>query len=109
RRALVRAHVGPFVRRERTALGAVDPTRRDLLAVDEECAGAALADATTVIGELEADRCLPSGQRLLGGHRVALEAQPVVGVRWLAVFHVEAPAAEATCLSQDHAVGPVLP
>ena len=80
------ADVGAFVRRERAALGPVDPARRDLLSVDEECAHAALADPAAVVGELVADRRLPGRQRLLGGHRVALEAQPVVRVRRLAIL-----------------------
>src|SRR6266496_1352998 len=53
--ALVRAHVGAFVRREGAALGPVDPTRGDLFPVDEECARAAFADPAAVVGELVAD------------------------------------------------------
>src|SRR6266496_4204429 len=53
--ALVRAHVGAFVRREGAALGPVDPTRGDLLPVDEERARAAFADPAAVVGELVAD------------------------------------------------------
>src|SRR5213594_4053355 len=59
RRAFVDTDVGALVGREHATLGALDPPRRNLLAVDEERALAALAEAASVVRELEADGCLP--------------------------------------------------
>src|SRR5208337_5432256 len=100
------AHVGPFVRREPTALGAVDAARGDTLFVDVERACTALADAATVIGKLVADGRLSCRQRLLGSNCIPLQTQPVVGISRLAIFQVEAPATKAARLREDHAIGP---
>src|SRR5262249_9129799 len=83
RRALVGAHVGALIGREHAALGPLDPSRRHLLAVDEEHAVAALSDAAAVIDELEADGRLTRWQRLRGRDGIPLQAEPAVGVRRL--------------------------
>src|SRR5262249_45113022 len=94
RRSLVGTDVRALVGRVEAALRSLDPPRRDLLAVHEDRALAAFARAASVVGELEADRRLPRGQRLRGSHGVALQAEPVVRVGWLAILYIEAPAAE---------------
>jgi hypothetical protein len=45
---------------------------------------ATFADTASVISELEADGCLSGGDSFLGGNGVALQAEPIVGIRRLA-------------------------
>ncbi len=85
-------------------MGLVDPAGGYTLPVNVDRALTTLADAATVIHELEPDGRLSSRQSLLRGHCVSVQAYPVVGVRWLAVQQVEAPATEAARLRKDHAI-----
>ena len=107
-RAGLHADVGRLVEGDDAALRLVDPALRDLLAVDEDPARAALAEPAAIVGEVELDRRLARGQRLVGGDLIAFEAQPVVFVGRLAVLHIEAPAAEPAALREQNALRPAL-
>ena len=91
--------------REDVGVGVLDASRPDLLAVDVERGRSAFAAAVAVVGEIELDRRLAGRKPLAGVDRVLLKTHKVVGVGRLAVLHVEAPAAEAAALAEDHAVG----
>ena len=86
----------------------VDASAGDLVAVDEESGGAAFAEAASVIGEVHADGGFAGGEGAGSGDLVGDEAEEVVAEGWLAVFEVEAPAAEAAALREDDAVGAAL-
>ena len=89
------------------ALVLLDAPGPDLLAIDVEGGRSAFA-ASAVVGEIELDGRL-AWYKLLGGvDRVLVKTHMVVGVRRLAVHHVEAPPAEAAALAEDHAVGALL-
>src|SRR5262245_14572899 len=78
RRAGVLAGVERLVRREPAKDRLLDPALRHLLAVHEQRAGAALADAAAVVLELEAEGVLAGRQLVLAGDLVPLDGEVVV-------------------------------
>ena len=77
----------------------------DLLAVDRERGDAALAAAVAVVGEVHRDGRLAGREPLGAVDGVLLQPDEVIGVGGPAVLHVQAPAAEAAALGENHAVG----
>ena len=69
--------------------------RGDLLAVHLQHAGAALAEAGAIVGEVEHEGVLARRERLLAFPAEPREIQEVVGEHRLALQQVEAVAAEA--------------
>ena len=104
---IVDADVGRLVRREDIGLSLLDPPLGDGLSVHVEGRLATLAGSAAVIGEVEGDRRGTGRQGFGCGDGVALQPEEVVGVGRLAVLHVQRPAAEATALRQDRAVGAI--
>src|SRR5262245_51110654 len=92
------ADIRAFIGREKERLRPVDLSFGDLLAVDEDRARAALAQAAALVRELVADRDLALGQGTGSGDLVRLEAEEVISVHRLAILDVQAPTAEATGL-----------
>ena len=78
------------------------------VAVHLQHAGAALAEAGAVVGEVEHDGVLARRERLLAFPAEALEAEQVVDEHRLALEQVQAVAAEAAALGDDHALAAAL-
>jgi hypothetical protein len=80
-------------RRRRQRLGLLNPTLARLLAIEVEGDRASLSDPPAVVAELHSH--LVVSRRDLRGSRdgVAVQAEEVVAVSWLAVLGVEGPAA----------------
>ena len=95
RRAGIDADVEGLVDRHQERNGMRDRLLGDLRAVDAQHALAALAEAGTIIGEVEDDGVLAGRQRLLARPPEALQPQQIVGEDRLALEQVEAVAAEA--------------
>src|SRR5205085_10926724 len=84
--------------------GRGDGVLADLVAVDVEGGGPALARAAAVVGELPAPLALAGGDDGLCLDVVARETGKVVAVLRLAVVEVEAPAGERAALGDQHPV-----
>src|SRR5207342_1812099 len=102
-RPFIYAHVGGIVSREDVRVGVIDAAGPDLLAIDIEGGRSAFA-ASAVVGEVELDGRFAWSKRFGGVDRVLVKAHMVVGVRRLAIHHVETPPAEASALAEDNAV-----
>src|SRR4029453_9954149 len=94
--------VGGLVRREEHGLGRVDTAFGDLVSVDEEGGGAALAQAAAIVGELDTDLMPARRNWLLADGLEALQSEKVVAVGGTAIRgEVEAPTTEGSTLRDD--------
>jgi hypothetical protein len=97
-------------------VGPLDPALADLLGVDVEGDGAALADAAAVVGELHPRLVGAGGQLRVGADVGAQDTDEVVGVAEPSLVGVQRPAAEVAALGAGlghvdlggHRVGVVL-
>src|SRR5215510_374184 len=108
RRAGVDAHVECFVDGYQEWSGVRNLLGRNLFAVHHEHAGAALAEAGSVVLEVEHDGVLARRERLLAFPAEAFKTDEVVGEHWLALEQVQAIAAKAAAHGDDHPFAGVL-
>src|SRR5205807_1827958 len=93
--------------RKGKGLRLVDFAFGNLFTVDQDCAGPTFAEAT-VISKLVANGDFAFWQRLGRCNLRSAQTKIVVRVHRLAVFDVQAPTAEATCLRQNHSISTAL-
>src|SRR5262245_51076514 len=105
---VVDAHIRRLVGGKLQPVCTIDPSLGRFLAVHANGPFAPLPESAAVVSGLETDRRLAGGERLIGGDRVSLQADPVVAVLEPSPFGVEAPAAETACLAQNYSFGAVL-
>ena len=84
-----------------------DSSLAGLLSVDEEGGGAALADAATVVVELDPQLVRSFGNRPFSGHGVALETDEVVAVVGDTVEQIHAPSCVSPALGHHHTAGAI--
>ena len=86
--------------------GCFDAPFADLVPVEEQGDGAALAEASTVVGELHPDLVLARRDRRVTVDLEQLQAEQVVAIGRLALLGVERPAAERAALRDVTPVAP---
>lgn len=92
-----------FVGGEGHRLGLLDSSGTHGLSVAEQGDIAALAQTAPVIGEFHSDLMAARGESLVGCDVVVLDAEKVVAVLQPVLVRVQAPAADSTALTDDHA------
>src|SRR5262249_4172082 len=107
-RAGVDAHVECFVDGYQEWSGVRDLLGRDFSAVHPQDAGAALAEARSIVLEVKHDGVPARRERLLAFPAEAFKTNEVVGKHWLALKQVQAIAAEAAADGDDHPFARVL-
>src|SRR5262249_13453196 len=108
RRAGILTRVERLVGREPAKDRLINPALRHFLAIHEQHAGAALANAAAVIRELEADGVLAGRQWVLAGDLEPLDGEIVVLVIRLAILDEEGVATDVAAGRDQYAVGPIL-
>src|SRR6266404_702505 len=103
RRTSLKADVKGLVGGKDYGLGLLHTALADLLAVHEQCHGAALRQAASVVFELHPYLMCPRRNPRRTFDRVPVHAIEVVVVFRLAVFGVEAPAANDSAHRDDYA------